>query len=65
MPSLTEDAEQMFGNYWDQPIRAHLPYGTSIALNFISTIVDPSLQHDLYADKPVALVSALVLYMVQ
>lgn len=40
------------GNSWDKPIKAHLPYGTSAALKFMTTVVDPSLDHDLYADKP-------------
>lgn len=41
----------VFGNEFDKPIRDHLPYGTSLALQF-AKVVDPTLEHDLYAEKP-------------
>lgn len=41
----------VFGNKFDKPIRDHLPYGTSVALQFVR-VVDPNMQHDLYADQP-------------
>ena len=40
-----------FGNSFDRPIRDHLPYGTAIALKAFR-LIDPSLEQDLYADKP-------------
>ncbi|KAM0748231.1 DUF1769-domain-containing protein [Meredithblackwellia eburnea MCA 4105] len=50
---LTAD-EIMWGNEWDKPLRDSLPYGTSAALKF-ANVVDPTLRHDIYADKPWAL----------
>ncbi|KAL8280942.1 hypothetical protein RQP46_006621 [Phenoliferia psychrophenolica] len=47
-------AEVLWGNEWDKPIRDSLPYGTTAALKFVG-LVDPTLTHDLYADKPWAL----------
>lgn len=41
----------VFGNEFDQPIKDHLPYGTSVALQFVK-LIDPNLEHDLYAQKP-------------
>nr|CDI54734.1 conserved hypothetical protein [Melanopsichium pennsylvanicum 4] len=41
----------VFGNEFDKPIKDHLPYGTSLALQFVR-VIDPNLQHDLYAQKP-------------
>ncbi|CAO1624101.1 unnamed protein product [Sympodiomycopsis kandeliae] len=41
----------VFGNQFDKPIRDHLPYGTSVALQFVK-VVDPNMKHDLYADSP-------------
>ncbi|SPO28440.1 uncharacterized protein UTRI_04837 [Ustilago trichophora] len=41
----------VFGNEFDKPIKDHLPYGTSVALQFVK-LVDPNLEHDLYAEKP-------------
>lgn len=41
----------VFGNIFDAPIRDYLPYGTSAALKAVSWI-DPSLEQDIYADKP-------------
>ncbi|PWN49014.1 DUF1769-domain-containing protein [Violaceomyces palustris] len=41
----------VFGNEFDKSIKSHLPYGTSIALQFVK-VIDPNLQHDLYGDKP-------------
>lgn len=41
----------VFGNEFDKPIRDRLPYGTSLALQFVK-VVDPNMQHDLYSDKP-------------
>ncbi|KAK4700283.1 hypothetical protein P7C70_g5967, partial [Phenoliferia sp. Uapishka_3] len=46
--------EVLWGNEWDNPIRESLPYGTSAALKFVH-FVDPTLTHDIYADKPWAL----------
>lgn len=43
--------EVVFGNQFDKPIRDHLPYGTSVALQFVK-VVDPNMKHDLYADSP-------------
>lgn len=45
----TDDA--VFGNAFDKPIRDNLPYGTSVALQFVR-VVDPNMKHDLYADQP-------------
>ena len=53
---------QLWGNEWDNPIRDSLPYGTTAALKFVG-LVDPTLTHDLYADKPWALVSLLRLVL--
>lgn len=41
----------VFGNEFDKPIKDHLPYGTSVALQFVK-VIDPNLEHDLYAQKP-------------
>lgn len=41
----------VFGNEFDKPIKDHLPYGTSVALQFVK-LIDPNLEHDLYAQKP-------------
>lgn len=41
----------VFGNEFDKPIKDHLPYGTGVALQFVK-LVDPNLEHDLYAQKP-------------
>ncbi|EST04615.1 Protein of unknown function DUF1769 [Kalmanozyma brasiliensis GHG001] len=43
----------VFGNEFDKPIKDHLPYGTSLALQFVK-IVDPNLEQDLYAERPYA-----------
>lgn len=40
-----------FGNSFERPIRDNLPYGTAIALKAFR-LIDPSLEQDLYADKP-------------
>lgn len=48
-PTSADDC--VFGNTFDTPIRDRLPFGTSAALKAISYI-DPSLENDLYADKP-------------
>ncbi|WAR53014.1 hypothetical protein PtB15_2B442 [Puccinia triticina] len=48
-PTTADDC--MWGNSFDRPIRDRLPYGTSVALKAISYI-DPSLEHDIYSDKP-------------
>jgi len=44
----------LYGNVFEKPIRDHLPYGTAAALKFVN-FVDPSLEQDIYADKPWAL----------
>ncbi|CDS01326.1 uncharacterized protein SPSC_05359 [Sporisorium scitamineum] len=41
----------VFGNEFDKPIKDHLPYGTSVALQFVK-LIDPNLEHDLYAQRP-------------
>lgn len=41
----------LFGNAFERSIASHLPYGTSLALQFVK-VVDPNMQHDLYCDKP-------------
>ncbi|PLW08568.1 hypothetical protein PCANC_24531 [Puccinia coronata f. sp. avenae] len=48
-PTTADDC--MWGNSFDRPIRDRLPYGTSVALKAMSYI-DPSLEHDIYSDKP-------------
>ncbi|MBW0480376.1 hypothetical protein O181_020091 [Austropuccinia psidii MF-1] len=48
---LTNADDCVFGNTFDHPIRDRLPYGTAAALKAISYI-DPSLENDLYSDKP-------------
>ncbi|CAE6424962.1 unnamed protein product [Rhizoctonia solani] len=42
----------LFGNVFDRPL--NLPWGFSAALNF-AQYVDPTLEHDLYGEKPWAL----------
>ncbi|KAG9120233.1 hypothetical protein FRC07_004355 [Ceratobasidium sp. 392] len=42
----------LFGNVFDRPLT--LPWGFGAALNFVQ-YVDPTLEHDLYGDKPWAL----------
>jgi hypothetical protein len=44
----------VFGNVFERPIRDSLPWGTSIATKFMY-FVDPTLELDVYADKPWAL----------
>ncbi|KAL1411353.1 hypothetical protein Q8F55_002304 [Vanrija albida] len=48
----------LFGNVFEHPVRDSLPWGTSIATKFMY-FVDPTLELDLYADKPWALSPAL------
>ncbi|KAH9471457.1 hypothetical protein Pst134EA_005357 [Puccinia striiformis f. sp. tritici] len=48
-PTSADDC--VFGNTFDKPIRDRLPFGTGAALKAISYI-DPSLENDLYVDKP-------------
>lgn len=43
--------ELLFGNDFDEPIKGSLPPGTSLGLKAMKWI-DPSLETDLYADKP-------------
>ncbi|KAN0061460.1 hypothetical protein ACQY0O_006307 [Thecaphora frezii] len=50
-PSPISTDDLVFGNEFDRPIKDHLPYGTSVALQFVK-VVDPNLQHDLYAERP-------------
>lgn len=45
----------VFGNVWNHPIKQWLPYGTSAAVKFAETVVDPTLETDLYSDEPWAL----------
>ncbi|BEI84095.1 hypothetical protein CcaverHIS002_0406990 [Cutaneotrichosporon cavernicola] len=44
----------VFGNVFERPIRDSLPWGTAIATRFMH-FVDPTLELDVYADKPWAL----------
>ncbi|KAL7423607.1 hypothetical protein Q5752_001188 [Cryptotrichosporon argae] len=48
----------LFGNVFESPVRDHLPWGTSIATKFMY-FIDPTLELDIYADKPWALSPAL------
>nr|XP_031859460.1 uncharacterized protein CI109_005106 [Kwoniella shandongensis]KAA5526532.1 hypothetical protein CI109_005106 [Kwoniella shandongensis] len=48
----------LFGNVFENPIRDHLPWGTSIATKFMY-FIDPVMECDIYADKPWALSPAL------
>ncbi|WVF71111.1 hypothetical protein IAT40_005908 [Kwoniella sp. CBS 6097] len=48
----------LFGNVFEKPIRDNLPWGTSIATKFMY-FVDPTVEADIYADKPWALSPAL------
>ncbi|RSH89061.1 hypothetical protein EHS25_002727 [Saitozyma podzolica] len=50
--------ELMFGNVFEKPIRDSLPWGTSVAQKAIY-FVEPTLEMDLYADRPWALSPAL------
>ncbi|EPQ31618.1 uncharacterized protein PFL1_00951 [Pseudozyma flocculosa PF-1] len=50
-PSPISSDDLVFGNEFDRPIKDHLPYGTGLALQF-AKVIDPNLQHDLYAEKP-------------
>ncbi|WVR06751.1 hypothetical protein IAU60_003786 [Kwoniella sp. DSM 27419] len=50
--------EVVFGNVFEKPIRDNLPWGTSIATKFMY-FVDPTVEADIYADKPWALSPAL------
>ncbi|WWC62235.1 uncharacterized protein I303_104831 [Kwoniella dejecticola CBS 10117] len=53
------NADQLvFGNVFEKPIRDNLPWGTSIATKFMY-FVDPTVEADIYADKPWALSPAL------
>ncbi|QRV76237.1 hypothetical protein RhiJN_04252 [Ceratobasidium sp. AG-Ba] len=45
-------SDLVFGNVFDRPLT--LPWGFGAALNFVQ-YVDPTLEHDLYGDKPWAL----------
>lgn len=42
----------LFGNVFDRPLS--LPYGSSAAIKFLH-IADPTLEDDLYGEKPWAL----------
>ncbi|ORY22827.1 hypothetical protein BCR39DRAFT_487597 [Naematelia encephala] len=44
----------VFGNVFEKSVKDHLPWGTSIATKFMY-FVDPTLEIDIYADKPWAL----------
>ncbi|ODN97946.1 hypothetical protein I350_07583 [Cryptococcus amylolentus CBS 6273] len=50
--------EVVFGNVFEKPIRDSLPWGTSVATKFMY-FIDPTLELDIYADKPWALSPAL------
>ena len=67
--------EVIFGNVFEGPIRDSLPWGTSVAVKFMKYVsclpmgglclltgysyIDPTLDLDIYADKPWALSPAL------
>ncbi|CCH44226.1 hypothetical protein BN7_3785 [Wickerhamomyces ciferrii] len=42
----------LFGNDFSYPIKDYLPYGTSTGLNLFKKYVDPSVDGDLYLEKP-------------
>ncbi|KAK4684002.1 hypothetical protein P7C73_g6208, partial [Tremellales sp. Uapishka_1] len=50
----TNANEVVFGNVFEKPIKDSLPWGTSVATKFMY-LVDPTLELDIYADKPWAL----------
>ncbi|WRT66697.1 uncharacterized protein IL334_003658 [Kwoniella shivajii] len=53
------NADQVvFGNVFEKSIKDNLPWGTSIATKFMY-FVDPTVEADIYADKPWALSPAL------
>ncbi|KIR26386.1 hypothetical protein I309_04725 [Cryptococcus deuterogattii LA55] len=56
LEDLTAD-EVVFGNTFERSIKDSLPWGTSVATKFI--FIDPTLELDIYADKPWALSPAL------
>jgi len=49
-PFAASDVE--LGNDFDAPVRALLPPGFAAALRVVSTVVDPGLRGDPYADRP-------------
>lgn len=56
------DADELvFGNLFQKPIRDQLPWGTSIAIKAMQ-FLDPSIQLDVYADKPWALSPTLATF---
>ncbi|WVQ80117.1 hypothetical protein IAT38_002218 [Cryptococcus sp. DSM 104549] len=57
LKDLTAD-DVVFGNVFQKPIRDSLPWGTSVATKFMY-FIDPTLELDIYADKPWALSPAL------
>ncbi|OXG17580.1 hypothetical protein C367_05068 [Cryptococcus neoformans Ze90-1] len=57
LEDLTAD-EVVFGNTFERPIKDSLPWGTSVATKFMY-FIDPTLELDIYADKPWALSPAL------
>lgn len=42
----------VWGNDFDEPIRDNLPYGLGIGLQIMKYTVDPSIEGDIYCDKP-------------
>lgn len=42
----------LFGNDFEYPIKDYLPYGTSTGLKVFKNYVDPSVDGDLFAEKP-------------
>ncbi|XAO27376.1 hypothetical protein I312_106229 [Cryptococcus bacillisporus CA1280] len=57
LEDLTAD-EVVFGNTFERSIKDSLPWGTSVATKFMY-FIDPTLELDIYADKPWALSPAL------
>lgn len=44
--------ELLWGNDFDKPIRDQLPYGAGIGVRVLQSVVDPSVEGDIYADVP-------------
>ncbi|VVT51966.1 uncharacterized protein SAPINGB_P003272 [Magnusiomyces paraingens] len=49
----------VWGNDFDEPIRDYLPYGAGIGLEIMKRVIDPSVDGDIYCDKPYLYGSAL------
>lgn len=49
----------LWGNDFDESIKDQLPYGSGVGLNIMKHTVDPSIEGDIYCDKPYLYGSAL------